>query len=82
MGWKCFRPRSVTYAMGSLIAYVTERGRKHFQPMNANYGLFPPLKRNLRGREKKIALAERGLDDIRRWRDGLGPGPSGAASVA
>ena len=71
-----------TTAMGSLIAYVTERGRKHFQPMNANYGLFPPLKRNLRGREKKLALAERGLDDIRRWRDGLGPGPSGAASVA
>jgi methylenetetrahydrofolate--tRNA-(uracil-5-)-methyltransferase len=71
-----------TTAMGSLIAYVTERGRKHFQPMNANYGLFPPLKRNLRGREKKLALAERGLDDIRRWRDGLTPGPSGAASVA
>ena len=71
-----------TTAMGSLIAYLTERGRKHFQPMNANYGLFPPLKRNLRGREKKLALAERGLDDIRRWRDGLGPGPSGAASVA
>ena len=71
-----------TTAMGSLIAYVTERGRKHFQPMNANYGLFPPLARNLRGREKKLALAERGLDDIRRWRDGLVPGPSGAASVA
>jgi len=71
-----------TTAMGSLIACVTERGRKHFQPMNANYGLFPPLKRNLRGREKKLALAERGLDDIRRWRDGLTPGPSGAASVA
>jgi len=71
-----------TTAMGSLIAYVTERGRRHFQPMNANYGLFPPLPRNLRGREKKLALAERGLDDIRRWRDGLVPGPSGAASVA
>ena len=71
-----------TTALGSLIAYVTERGRKHFQPMNANYGLFPPLKRNLRGREKKLALAERGLHDICRWRDGLTPGPSGAASVA
>jgi methylenetetrahydrofolate--tRNA-(uracil-5-)-methyltransferase len=71
-----------TTAMGSLIAYVTERGRKQFQPMNANYGLFPPLSRNLRGREKKLALAERGLHDIRRWRDGLTPGPSGAASVA
>ena len=71
-----------TTAMGSLVAYVTERGRKHFQPMNANYGLFPQLARNLRGREKKLALAERGLDEIRRWRDGLVPGPTGAASVA
>ena len=71
-----------TTAMGSLIAYVTERGRKAFQPMNANYGLFPPLGRALRGREKKLALAERGLDDIRRWRDGLAGSESGAASVA
>ena len=71
-----------TTAMGSLIAYVTERGRKGFQPMNANYGLFPPLGRALRGREKKLALAERGLDDIRRWRDALAGTESGAASVA
>ncbi len=32
-----------TTALGSLLAYVTQRGRKEFQPMNANYGLFPPL---------------------------------------
>jgi methylenetetrahydrofolate--tRNA-(uracil-5-)-methyltransferase len=68
-----------TTAMGSLLAYVTERGKKHFQPMNANYGLFPPLDRALRGREKKLGLAERGLADIRRWHDGRG---AGAASVA
>src|SRR5207249_4676965 len=32
-------------ALGSLLAYVTQRGKKGFQPMNANYGLFPPLAR-------------------------------------
>jgi methylenetetrahydrofolate--tRNA-(uracil-5-)-methyltransferase len=68
--------------MGSLVAYVTERGRKGFQPMNANYGLFPPPPRALRGREKKLALAERGLGDLRRWRDALWPATAGAASVA
>jgi folate-dependent tRNA-U54 methylase TrmFO/GidA len=47
--------------------------------MNANYGLFPPLARAARGREKKLALAERGLADLTRWWDGLG---AGAASVA
>jgi len=71
-----------TTALGSLIAYVTERGRKGFQPMNANYGLFPPLARPLRGREKKLAFAERGLADLHRWRDGLAGGAAGAASVA
>jgi methylenetetrahydrofolate--tRNA-(uracil-5-)-methyltransferase len=71
-----------TTALGSLVAYVTEKGRKGFQPMNANYGLFPPLPRALRGREKKLALAERGLADVRRWRDGLAGTARGAASVA
>jgi methylenetetrahydrofolate--tRNA-(uracil-5-)-methyltransferase len=69
-----------TTALGSLIAYVTERGRKAFQPMNANYGLFPPLARPLRGPAKKAALADRGLGDLRRWQDDLAA--TGAASVA
>ncbi|HXJ36117.1 MAG TPA: methylenetetrahydrofolate--tRNA-(uracil(54)-C(5))-methyltransferase (FADH(2)-oxidizing) TrmFO [Candidatus Eisenbacteria bacterium] len=71
-----------TTAMGSMLAYVTERGKKSFQPMNANYGLFPPLPRALHGREKKLALAERGLTDLTRWRDGIMAPPGGAASVA
>jgi len=69
-----------TTALGSLIAYVTERGRKAFQPMNANYGLFPPLARPLRGAAKKAALADRGLGDLRRWQGDLAA--TGAASVA
>jgi len=75
-------PRST--ALGSLLAYITQRGRKDFQPMNANYGLFPPLARTLRGREKKAALAERALAALARWREELGPGaaPLGSASVA
>ena len=56
-----------TTAHGSLMAYVTQRGRKEFQPMNANYGLFPPLHGRLRGREKKLGLAERALADFDRW---------------
>jgi len=73
-----------TTAMGSLLAYVTQRGRKEFQPMNANYGLFPPLARPARGAEKKRALAERALDALARWRDegGLASTGAGSASVA
>ena len=56
-----------TTALGSLLDYVTERSRREFQPMNANYGLFPPLGRRLRGREKKKALGSRAEADLHAW---------------
>jgi len=56
-----------TTSLGSLLAYVTQRGKRDFQPMNANYGLFPPLATQRRGREKKAALAERALQDLEGW---------------
>jgi len=73
-----------TTALGSLLAYVTQRGKKAFQPMNANYGLFPPLARALRGRDKKLAMAERALAELMRWRESahLGDEPAGCQSVA
>jgi methylenetetrahydrofolate--tRNA-(uracil-5-)-methyltransferase len=33
-----------------------------FQPMNANFGLLPPLEKRLRGRDKRRAMAERALE--------------------
>jgi methylenetetrahydrofolate--tRNA-(uracil-5-)-methyltransferase len=59
-----------TTALGSLIAYVTEPGRRGFQPINANYGVFPPLASSgrLRGTEKRLALAERALADLSAFR--------------
>jgi methylenetetrahydrofolate--tRNA-(uracil-5-)-methyltransferase len=56
-----------TTSLGSLLGYVTQRGKRDFQPMNANYGLFPVLGVPLRGREKKLALAERALGDLDGW---------------
>jgi methylenetetrahydrofolate--tRNA-(uracil-5-)-methyltransferase len=56
-----------TTALGSLIAYVTDRARKDFQPMNANYGLFPPLGQRMRGRDKKQALGQRALAAMAEW---------------
>ena len=44
-------------ALGSLIAYVTDRARREFQPMNANYGLFPAEGVSGRGRDRRAALA-------------------------
>jgi len=56
-----------TTALGALAAYVTEPTRKHFQPMNANYGLFPPLETRARGREKRLALGQRANRHLHQW---------------
>jgi methylenetetrahydrofolate--tRNA-(uracil-5-)-methyltransferase len=56
-----------TTSLGSLIAYITDRSRRDFQPMNANYGLFPPLESRERGRARRRLLAERALEDGERW---------------
>ncbi len=59
-------PPSAT-AVGSLVRYITDPEVKHFQPMNVNFGLFPPLEERLRGRNKKRAMSEKALKDIKEW---------------
>jgi methylenetetrahydrofolate--tRNA-(uracil-5-)-methyltransferase len=76
-----------TTSLGAMLAYVTSDERKEFQPMNTNYGLFPPLARKLRGREKKAALAARALHDLSAWQATNGltpadlPGPSSPSTA-
>lgn len=54
-----------TTTLGALMRYVSEDGRKNFQPINANYGIFPPLPgRRRKGRERKLAHAARALEDL------------------
>jgi methylenetetrahydrofolate--tRNA-(uracil-5-)-methyltransferase len=49
-------------ACGALAHYVTTAGLGNFQPMNVNFGLFPPLDTRVRGRrERNLALAQRAL---------------------
>jgi methylenetetrahydrofolate--tRNA-(uracil-5-)-methyltransferase len=50
--------------LGSLVAYITDQGRRDFQPMNANYGLMPELGTRSRGKQKKLDLAARALGAI------------------
>ena len=56
-----------TTALGSLIAYIADTGRRDFQPMNANYGLMPDLPGRIRGRQKKIEMGNRALAAIELW---------------
>ncbi|GGA34304.1 methylenetetrahydrofolate--tRNA-(uracil-5-)-methyltransferase TrmFO [Kroppenstedtia guangzhouensis] len=49
-------------AMGSLARYITEADPDHFQPMNVNFGLFPPLETRVKPkRERYRQLAARAL---------------------
>ena len=49
--------------LGSLLRYVHGADQKSFQPMNANFGLLPPLPHRVRDkRKKREVLAARSLD--------------------
>ncbi|WP_237172629.1 FADH(2)-oxidizing methylenetetrahydrofolate--tRNA-(uracil(54)-C(5))-methyltransferase TrmFO [Paenibacillus lutimineralis] len=53
-------------ALGSMARYITTADFEHFQPMNANFGLFPKLDTRYRKKaEKNEALAQRALDSLR-----------------
>jgi len=57
-----------TTSMGALVHYITHAQSNPFQPMNINFGLFPPLAGRARGREKRMFFAKRALEEIRRWK--------------
>jgi methylenetetrahydrofolate--tRNA-(uracil-5-)-methyltransferase len=70
-------PPPPTTALGALLAHITggaDAGT--FQPMNVNFGLFPPLPEStarLRGGERKPVLARRALADLQAWLGGAAP---------
>ncbi|MFQ5529413.1 MAG: methylenetetrahydrofolate--tRNA-(uracil(54)-C(5))-methyltransferase (FADH(2)-oxidizing) TrmFO [Gemmatimonadota bacterium] len=58
-----------TTMIGGLYRYLREADPKHFQPMNANFGLLDPLSVPVRGRrkERRAALGRRALEQIGEW---------------
>jgi methylenetetrahydrofolate--tRNA-(uracil-5-)-methyltransferase len=54
-----------TTAIGSLAHYITHTDKDNFQPMNATFGLMPPLTERIRDkRERALKMAERALNDL------------------
>lgn len=91
LGEACTPPPATT-AMGALIDHITgghilreEPGPRSFQPMNVNFGLFPPIEapktdedgRRLKGKDKtkakKLAMTRRAREDFGRWIAGTVP---------
>jgi methylenetetrahydrofolate--tRNA-(uracil-5-)-methyltransferase len=61
-----------TTMLGGLYRYLREADPRHFQPMNANFGLLDELPERVRDRQRKrTLLAERALADLGAWWDGV-----------
>ena len=55
-------------AIGALALYVSNESVTDFQPMNANFGILPPLQPPVRDKAKrKTAYCERSLSDLREF---------------
>ncbi|MFO1154567.1 MAG: methylenetetrahydrofolate--tRNA-(uracil(54)-C(5))-methyltransferase (FADH(2)-oxidizing) TrmFO [Rhodospirillales bacterium] len=77
-----------TTAIGALLGHLTgDALAETFQPMNVNFGLFPPMdaipdpanSRRRRGKaERKQALVTRARDDLGRWSAAAASGPLSA----
>lgn len=58
----------VETTLGSMAQYITTADFKHFQPMNANFGLLPALPERIRNKKEKYEkLANRALESIQNF---------------
>ena len=63
-----------TTAHGALMNYITTSDPRHFQPMNINFGLFPPLPVRIRDKQdRQRQTSQRALENFTAWiqRSGL-----------
>jgi len=57
-----------TTALGALLSHISSGGKEAtFQPMNINFGLFPPLSQKLYRKEKRQEITRRALLDLNDW---------------
>ncbi|MBM4277837.1 MAG: methylenetetrahydrofolate--tRNA-(uracil(54)-C(5))-methyltransferase (FADH(2)-oxidizing) TrmFO [Deltaproteobacteria bacterium] len=58
-----------TTAIGALVNHIGYSPVVPFQPMNINLGLFPPLEKKVKTRDRKIRIRERALKDLEEWKE-------------
>lgn len=57
--------------IGALLYYITHADPKHFQPMNANFGLFEDVPNYLKGKARKEFIIERARREFEKFLDEL-----------
>lgn len=64
-----------TTAIGALAYYVSHANPAHYDPSNITFGIMEPIAFASRNKlARKLAISERALADLDRWRDGLRAG--------
>lgn len=78
-----FTPPPQTTALGAILNHVTlGADATTFQPMNVNFGLFPPVDarnekgRRLKGRDRKMAYSARAFEALDGWMEEAGAAPA------
>lgn len=62
-----WHPLPRTTALGALLSHITgDAQAETFQPMNVNFGLFPPL-HDVKKKQRKEAYASRAKADLAQW---------------
>ncbi len=58
----------VETALGSMAEYITTANPDNFQPINSNFGLFPPLEKRIKNKkERNEKIASRALETIQNF---------------
>lgn len=62
----------LTTALGALLSHITGGAQADtFQPMNVNFGLFPPFEKRVGKKDRKAAYCQRALADLDSWKGAL-----------
>ncbi len=63
-----WQPLPRTCALGALLSHVTgDAEAETYQPMNINFGLFPPTDAEIKKKQRKAAYTERAKRDLAAW---------------
>ena len=68
LGGRSLAPPPPETALGALLGHITGGADANsFQPMNVNFGLFPPMPDNVRKADRKLAMTARAGEALATW---------------
>jgi len=72
LGGRTWQSPPRTTALGALLSHITgDAEAETYQPMNVNFGLFPPPGEEVKKKQRKEAYTERAKADMAEWLAGL-----------